>query len=62
MSKTIECVIELKAGNDCLKIVSHLVRCKDCKHWNGETHGCNRNPCVEPWEKTDFCSYGERIR
>ena len=37
-----------------------VVRCKDCKYWNGETKGCVRNPCVEPWRKNDFCSYGER--
>lgn len=40
--------------------VTELVRCEDCKHWNGETHGCNRNPCVEPRWKTDFCNYGEQ--
>lgn len=37
-----------------------LVRCGECKWWNEETHGCNRNPSVEPWWETDFCSYGER--
>ena len=37
-----------------------VVRCEDCKYWNGETKGCVRNPCVEPWRKNDFCSYGER--
>ena len=37
-----------------------VVRCKECRHWNGETKGCVRNPCVEPWWKNDFCSYGER--
>ena len=37
-----------------------VVRCKDCKHWNSETKGCKRNPSVEAWEETDFCSYGER--
>ena len=36
-----------------------VVRCKNCKHRNWETNGCNRNPCVEPWNEDDFCSYGE---
>lgn len=39
-----------------------VVRCKDCEHYNGMTHGCKRNPCVEPWGKNDFCSYGEKSR
>ena len=37
-----------------------IVRCKDCKWWNSETKGCKRNPSVEAWYETDFCSYGER--
>lgn len=37
-----------------------IVRCKDCKHYNSETHGCKRNPSVEGWLKEDFCRYGER--
>ena len=37
-----------------------VVRCKDCKHWDGETHGCERHSSVEPWWETDFCNYGER--
>ena len=41
-------------------VKGQIVRCKDCKYWNGETKGCVRNPCVEPWRKNDFCSYGER--
>lgn len=38
-----------------------ITRCKDCKYRNGETKGCVRNPCVEPWRKNDFCSYGEKV-
>ena len=38
----------------------YLVRCGECKWWNEETHGCNRNPSVNAWLETDFCSYGER--
>lgn len=37
-----------------------LVRCGECKHYNEETHGCNRNPSVNAWWETDFCSYRER--
>lgn len=37
-----------------------IVRCKDCKHWGGETHGCEKHSSVEPWWETDFCNYGER--
>lgn len=37
-----------------------LIFCGECKHWNEETHGCSRNPSVEPWLDDDFCSYGER--
>jgi len=44
--------------NDCPLI--DIVRCGECKWWNEETHGCNRNPSVGAWWKSDFCSYGER--
>lgn len=37
-----------------------LVRCRECKWWNGFTHGCRRSPSVEPWRADDYCSYGER--
>lgn len=40
--------------------MSEIVRCKDCKHYNSETHGCKRSPSVEPWWEEDFCSYGTR--
>lgn len=39
-----------------------IVRCDDCK-WrnrNWETSGCKYNPCVKPWFKDDYCSYGKR--
>lgn len=39
-----------------------LVTCGECKHFNEETHGCNRNPSVNAWWETDFCSYGEKER
>ena len=31
--------------------------CYNCEHWNAETHGCKRNPSVEAWNETDYCSY-----
>lgn len=40
--------------------IIEIVTCGECKHWNEETHGCNRNPSVGAWWETDFCSYGER--
>lgn len=40
--------------------IDPLVTCGECKHWNEETHGCNRNPSVNAWWETDYCSYGER--
>lgn len=53
--------IYAKESDTLLKPVQELVRCKDCKHYNSETHGCKRNPSVEGWLREDFCSYGERI-
>lgn len=44
----------------CPLIEIDLVRCGECKWWNEETHGCDRNPSVKAWWRTDFCSYGER--
>lgn len=38
-----------------------IVLCKECMYYNGETHGCKRNPSVMPWEENDFCSYGEKL-
>ena len=44
--------------------VAEVVRCKDCKYWQGNNNGY---PCEEcRWGKgetpdeDDFCSYGER--
>ena len=31
--------------------------CYNCEHWNAETKGCKRNPSVEAWNETDYCSY-----
>ena len=40
--------------------VVEVVRCGECIHWNAETKGCKRNPCVYRWYAKDFCSYGVR--
>lgn len=37
-----------------------IVRCKECKYWVSDFHGCSRNACAKPWYADDFCSYGER--
>lgn len=62
MSRTIECIIELKDGNNVLKIVSNLVRCKDCTYW--EQAKPDSGACYRAFEITayanDFCSYGKR--
>lgn len=50
--------VVLKCLNDLEPV--DLVRCGECKWWNEETHGCNRNPCIKAWWETDYCSYGER--
>lgn len=42
--------------------VTPIVRCKECDHWNAETHGCTRNPSLEPWWESDFCNYWEKVR
>lgn len=31
--------------------------CYTCEYWNSETKGCKRNPSVEEWTETDYCSY-----
>lgn len=40
-----------------------VVRCKDCKHFIQEEHGCNHFGYYShtPWvDEVDFCSYGEK--
>ena len=39
--------------------VVEVVRCGECVYYNGETHGCVRNPSLAPWEESDYCKYGE---
>ena len=42
---------------------TEVVRCKDCKHFIQEEHGCNHFGYYShtPWvDEVDFCSYGER--
>lgn len=51
-----------------IKLVSSIVRCKDCKHWfyfwESEKYHCTESD-KHPWdcpirEEDDFCSRGER--
>jgi hypothetical protein len=42
--------------------VTPVVKCEECDHWNAETHGCTRNPSLEPWWESDFCNYWENVR
>jgi len=51
-------LLDVLQGFDLIEI--DFVRCGECTWWNEETHGCNRNPSVEPWMADDFCSFGER--
>lgn len=46
--------------DELIHLYESVVHCKDCHHWNSEFKGCKRNPSVEAWHETDFCSYGER--
>ena len=54
------CTITEKDDKENTCPLIEIVRCGECKWWNEETHGCNRNPSVNAWWETDFCSYGER--
>lgn len=39
--------------------VVEVVRCKECKHWDGTFCNHGTMGIIDPFE-TDFCSYGER--
>ena len=57
---------ELKKGCPAFKNKAdypRVVRCKDCKHYIQEEHGCNYFGYYShtPWvDEVDYCSYGER--
>ena len=44
--------------------VVEVVRCKDCKHWDGlyscDCHKADENGTPIFMRESDFCSYGER--
>ena len=41
--------------------VQELIRCGECKYYNGEEHLCNDLMGFgRYWEESDFCSYAER--
>ena len=59
--KVFEETLELILDHPCPDCpIIDIVTCGECKWWNEETHGCNRNPSVGAWWESDFCSYGER--
>ena len=40
-------------------MIKYTKTCGFCRYWNAETHGCKRNPSLEPWWEDDYCSYWE---
>ena len=38
--------------------ITEVVRCKDCKFWDGDFNWCDRR--AVRMQEEDFCSYGER--
>ena len=61
-SATLNAVANLADGLTTVDAVE-VVRCKDCKHFIQEEHGCNHFGYYShtPWvDEVDFCSYGER--
>ena len=49
-----------RCGAEPYRYAEEIVRCRECKNWNGVSYGCMRNPSVEGWQPDDFCSYGSR--
>lgn len=37
-----------------------LIRCKDCKHWDGKYHYCEIIDDSRDWDAYDYCSIAER--
>lgn len=50
----------VRDGSDFLFRDNHgtVVRCEDCKYWNGSTYECCQLP--GEWRYDDFCSRGKR--
>lgn len=61
--KTEELLLQDVHGNYAYHVKTEripLIRCGECKYWNYEMSGCNRNPGLMVWRDDDFCPYGER--
>ena len=43
-----------------LEVVGELIRCKDCKHWDGKYHYCEIIDDSRDWDAYDYCSIAER--
>ena len=37
-----------------------VIRCKDCKHWDGKYHYCEIIDDSRDWDADDYCSRAER--
>ena len=37
-----------------------VIRCKDCKHWDGKYHYCEIIDDSRDWDAYDYCSIAER--
>ena len=43
-----------------LEVVGELIRCKDCKHWDGRVYYCEVIDDCRDWKADDYCSLAER--
>lgn len=37
-----------------------LIRCKECKYWDGKYHDCSFHDDGRDWDSNDYCSRAER--
>lgn len=37
-----------------------LIRCMDCKYWDGKYHDCSFHDDGRDWDSDDYCSRAER--
>lgn len=42
------------------ELIGKLIRCKDCKHWDGKYHYCEIIDDSRDWDADDYCSVAER--
>ena len=58
VSKTPSFSIKDKHGNEAEYV--KVVRCKDCKHWDGKYQYCEIIDDSRDWDADDYCSVAER--